>query len=57
MAGTKKKIEVTLACEECKERNYRVPKSKRKARIKPYKLELMKFCKHCKKQTLHKETK
>ena len=57
MAGTKKKVEVTLACEVCKNRNYRQPKSKKFTRVKHQKLELMKYCKHCKKQTLHKETK
>ncbi|MDR0545508.1 MAG: 50S ribosomal protein L33 [Mycoplasmataceae bacterium] len=48
------KRQVRLECTECKSINYltyRNPKSV------PEKLELKKFCKKCKKVTLHKETK
>lgn len=48
------KRQVRLECTVCKRINYltyRNPKST------PEKLELKKFCKHCRKTTLHKETK
>ena len=42
---------ITLACTECKGRNYRTTKNSDQV------LELRKFCKLCKKHTLHRETK
>jgi len=45
---------VTLACTECKNRNYQTNKNKKND---PDRLEFNKYCKFCKKQTLHKETK
>lgn len=45
---------ITLACTECKNKNYRTPKNKRNT---PERLELNKYCKFCKKTTLHKEDK
>lgn len=45
---------VTLACVECKQRNYQTNKNKKND---PDRLELNKYCKFCKKQTAHKETK
>lgn len=45
---------VTLACAECKQRNYQTNKNKKND---PDRLELNKYCKFCKKQTAHKETK
>jgi large subunit ribosomal protein L33 len=45
---------VTLACGECKERNYTTTKNKKKTTDK---LELKKYCSSCKKHTVHKETK
>ncbi|MBU2701601.1 large subunit ribosomal protein L33 [Sporomusaceae bacterium BoRhaA] len=45
---------VTLACTECKQRNYQTNKNKKND---PDRLELNKYCKFCKKETLHKETK
>jgi len=56
MAGKKKKPFVKLRCQNCQTINYYVPKSK-KATQKGKKLELRKFCKECKKHTLHKEVK
>ena len=41
-------------CTVCKNRNYSSMKNKKK---NPDKLERSKFCKFCKKHTLHKETK
>ncbi len=45
---------LTLACTECKRRNYSTTKNKRTT---PDKLELKKYCRHCRKHTAHKETK
>ena len=45
---------ITLACTECKQRNYQTNKNKKND---PDRIELMKYCKFCKKETLHKETK
>jgi len=45
---------ITLACTECKERNYATTKNKRN---NPERIELNKFCKKCGKTTKHKETK
>ncbi|MBR2216130.1 MAG: 50S ribosomal protein L33 [Selenomonadaceae bacterium] len=45
---------VTLACTECKSRNYQTNKNKKN---NPDRLEFNKYCKFCKKHTLHKETK
>lgn len=48
------RIKVTLACTECKQRNYDTTKNKRND---PDRLELKKYCKFCRKHTSHKETK
>jgi large subunit ribosomal protein L33 len=45
---------VTLACAECKNRNYTTTKNKKTT---PDKLELRKYCPTCRKHTAHKETK
>ena len=45
---------VTFACTECKQRNYNTMKNKKND---PDRLELKKYCKFCRKETLHKETK
>jgi large subunit ribosomal protein L33 len=45
---------ITLACTECKNRNYTSTKNKR---AHPDKLEFKKFCKFCRSHTVHKETK
>ncbi|MCX5685933.1 MAG: 50S ribosomal protein L33 [Candidatus Omnitrophica bacterium] len=45
---------ITFECTACKNRNYSSTKNKKK---NPDKLELKKFCKFCKKRTLHKEIK
>ena len=47
---------VTLECTECKNRNYQTEK-RVKGQDAPKRLEFKKYCKHCKKRTLHKETK
>jgi len=48
------RIAVTMACTDCKERNYETKKSKRNT---PDRIELNKFCPRCGKQTLHRETR
>lgn len=45
---------VKLACTECKNRNYDTTKNKQKVNGR---LEMQKYCKFCKKHTLHRETK
>ncbi len=45
---------ITLACGDCKRRNYSTTKNKKTI---PDRLELKKFCKFCRKHTNHKETK
>ena len=45
---------VTMACGECKRRNYMTDKNKKNT---PGKLEFSKYCRFCGKHTLHKETK
>jgi len=45
---------ITLACTECKRRNYTTMKNKKRT---PKKLELKKYCKFDRKHTLHRETK
>ena len=45
---------ITLACTECKERNYITTKNRRNT---PDRLELKKFCSRCGKQTVHRETR
>ncbi|MBP1998415.1 large subunit ribosomal protein L33 [Peptostreptococcus canis] len=48
------RVKVTLACTECKQRNYNTTKNKKN---NPDRIELKKYCKFCKKHTTHKETK
>jgi len=45
---------ITLACNDCKERNYTNTKNKRKH---PDRVEWKKFCPRCRKHTAHKETR
>lgn len=48
------RVRITLACSECKQRNYDTMKNKKND---PERIELKKFCKFCRKHTPHKETK
>ena len=50
----KMRVRITLACSECKQRNYDTMKNKKND---PDRIELNKYCKFCRKHTLHKETK
>ncbi len=45
---------ITLACTECKQRNYNTTKDKK---AHPERMETKKYCRFCKSHTLHKETK
>ena len=46
--------QVTLACGDCKRRNYITTKNKR---LHPDRVETKKFCPSCRKHTAHKETR
>ncbi len=48
------RLKITLACTDCKQRNYHTMKNKNND---PDRIELKKYCKFCGKQTVHKETK
>ena len=48
------RIIILLQCEECKNRNYSTMKNKQNTTGK---LELKKYCRSCRKHTLHKEKK
>ena len=54
MAAKGPRENITLECTECKNRNYMTSKNKRNNTDR---LELVKYCKFCKKRTTHKETK
>ena len=47
------RVIITLACKDCKNRNYHYAVGKKKEE----KLEVKKFCPTCNKRTEHKETK
>src|SRR5680860_921450 len=47
------RVQVTLACEECKRRNYRTMKNKKN---NPDRIEFKKYCRWCGTHTSHKET-
>ncbi|MFA5747220.1 MAG: 50S ribosomal protein L33 [Candidatus Paceibacterota bacterium] len=51
--ATKKKTMVKLVCSSCKSANYYGHKSPKAEE----KIELSKFCKHCRKHVAHKESK
>lgn len=48
------RVKVTLACTDCKQRNYDKMKNKEN---NPERLEMKKYCPFCRKHTLHRETK
>jgi len=45
---------ITLACQECKHRNYITKKNRRND---PDRLEVKKYCANCNQHTAHKETR
>lgn len=48
------RTKITLACTDCKQRNYHTTKNKKN---NPDRIELKKYCKFCRAHTVHKETK
>ena len=48
------RVAITLACSECKNRNYITTKNKKNT---PDRIEIKKYCPHCKTHTAHKESK
>lgn len=52
--GLNMRVNVTLACTECGERNYITKKNKRN---NPERIEMKKYCSRDNKSTLHRETK
>ena len=48
------RVKISLACTECKQRNYNTMKNKKNS---PDRLEMKKYCRFCKKHTVHRETK
>lgn len=52
--GREMRTKITLACTECKQRNYNTTKDKK---THPDRMEIKKYCRFCKTHTLHKETK
>ena len=48
------RVGITLACTGCKQRNYQTTKNKKNDTER---IEIKKYCRFCKKHTMHKETK
>ena len=53
-SAKERRVPVTLACSECKARNYKTTRSQEQGGKA---LEIKKYCKICKRHTLHRETK
>jgi large subunit ribosomal protein L33 len=54
MAKKENRLVITLACAECKERNYTTEKNRKNDSGR---IELSKYCPRCRKHTTHRETK
>ena len=54
VAATDVRPKITLACQECKHRNYITKKNRRND---PDRMELKKFCPNCGKHQPHRETR
>ena len=48
------RVAITLACTECKRRNYTTKKNKQN---NPERIEYKKYCKWCRTHTVHRETR
>jgi len=48
------RTKITLACTECKQRNYNTTKDKK---AHPDRMEVKKYCKFCNRHTPHRETR
>jgi len=59
-SGTRgSRVAISLACSDCKARNYKTTKTSLRGSgaVEGKLIELKKFCKQCRKHTLHRETK
>ncbi len=54
MPKSDKRPKITLACGECKHRNYTTVKNRQNDRDR---LEMKKYCRFCRRHTLHRETR
>jgi large subunit ribosomal protein L33 len=54
LAASSNRVLVTLACSECKRRNYHTEKNKKNT---PGRLELRKYCPFCRGHRVHRETR
>jgi len=54
MARRAVRLAITLACTECRERNYLTEKNRQNDSGR---LELQKYCQRCQKHTMHRETR
>ncbi len=54
MAANSNRVLVTLACADCKRRNYHTAKNKKNTAGR---LELKKFCRWCRGHRIHRETR
>jgi large subunit ribosomal protein L33 len=54
VAAQSNRVLVTLACNECKRRNYHTSKNKKNTSGR---LELRKYCRWCRTHTVHRETR
>ncbi len=54
MAAKENRMNIVLACTDCKQRNYNTKKNKKNTAER---IELKKYCRFCKKHTLHRETR
>jgi len=54
MAKSEKRVKITLACEQCKRRNYITMKNKRNDQGR---MEMHKYCRWDRSHTLHRETR
>ena len=52
--GAEMRVKITLVCSECNQINY---ESKNNNKNDPDRLEMNKYCRFCRKHTLHKESK
>ena len=54
MAKSDVRVIINMECGECKRRNYATQKNKREHKDR---LELNKYCRHCRRHTPHRETR
>jgi large subunit ribosomal protein L33 len=54
MADKAGRQQVILVCSECKEQNHFTDKNKK---LHPDRMEVKKYCPHCRKTTIHREKK